>query len=106
MNNLVYAKNPQGNFESLTSNSAGHLLVHDSAVKDAVENLNVGLGSDPKARHTISDANTSTFLNCSTDGHLEVNIMGRDNAGDGSIHNCKVNDSGELFTQIRGKFHL
>lgn len=101
MNNLVYAKNPQGAYESLTSNSAGHLLVYDSAVKEAVENLNVGSGSDLKARHTISDASSSTFLNCTTDGHLEVNIMGRDNAGDGSIHNCKVNDNGELFTQLR-----
>ena len=62
--------------------------------------------SDLKARSDIADPNSSTFLNCDTNGHLEVNIIGRDNAGDGSLHNCKVNNDGELFVQNRGvSFH-
>ena len=71
-----------------------------------IETSAVSLAGDMKARSDIADANTSTFLNCDTNGHLEVNIIGRDNAGDQSLHNVKVNDSGELFIQNRGvSFH-
>lgn len=49
----------------------------------------------------ISDTSSSEFVKLNSSGHIEVAIVGQDTAGDQSLHPVKVNDNGEVFTQIR-----
>ena len=54
-----------------------------------------------KANDGNDGAGTNRTIKCDEQGILETHIIGTDNAGDQSEHRVKVNDNGEIFTQIR-----
>jgi len=53
----------------------------------------------------IDDTDTAKNVKVNSSGHIEVAIVGTDTAGDQSLHPVKVNDNGEVFTQIRANHY-
>ena len=107
--NIVYVKDSNGTYQSLTSNASGHLLTYDSNNDALLTQIFNKTPDDLSARTNITDSATSKVLKCDSNGNLSVGIAEnptvhlRGNDGDngaGSNRMVKCSAKGELHTYV------